>query len=242
MSLMSFLKGLAVGFSIAAPVGPIGILCIRRSLRDGMRAGFVAGLGAATADAVYGAVAAFGLAAISGFLLAHRRGLGLIGGAFLCYLGVRTFLSKPSTPSAPAKGTRLAPFYASTFLLTLANPATILSFAVIFAAFGLVASIDYHAALLMVPGVFVGSASWWLILSGGVGLVRSRIDSAWIHVVNRASGAVLVAFGILALLRARFPGGYPCVIRLPKRVLRERRVSPGGAPNLKASSVPKPSQ
>jgi threonine/homoserine/homoserine lactone efflux protein len=202
MSLMSFLKGLAVGFSIAAPVGPIGILCIRRSLRDGMSAGFVAGLGAATADAAYGALAAFGLASISGFVLAHRHGLGLTGGAFLCYLGVRTFLSKPHTPSAPANGIRLATVYASALFLTLANPATILSFAVIFAAFGLGASINYHAALLMVLGVFVGSASWWLILSGGVGLAKSRIDSAWIHVVNRASGAVLVAFGILALLRA----------------------------------------
>jgi threonine/homoserine/homoserine lactone efflux protein len=202
MNAAFLLKGLVIGFSIAAPVGPIGILCIRRSLRDGMRAGFIAGLGAATADAAYGAVAGFGLAAVSGFLVGHRQPIGLIGGAFLCYLGARTWMSKPAADSAPDRGAGPVTAYASTFLLTLANPATILSFAAIFAALGLGASVDYGAASTMVLGVFAGSALWWFILSAGVGLVRSRMTPAWMRAVNRVSGAVLLSFGFLALVQA----------------------------------------
>lgn len=194
-------KGLVIGFSIAAPVGPIGVLCIRRSLRDGMAAGFAAGLGAATADAAYGAVAGFGVTAVSGFLIGHRFWIGLIGGAFLCTLGARAFLSKPASDAAPGRAGGLATAYTSTLLLTLANPATILSFAVIFAAFGLGATIDYAAAASLVLGVFAGSALWWLILSGGTSLVRSRLSPAWMLAVNRVSGAVLIAFGIYAFSR-----------------------------------------
>jgi threonine/homoserine/homoserine lactone efflux protein len=194
-------KGVAIGFSIAAPVGPIGVLCIRRSLRDGMAAGFAAGLGAATADAAYGAVAGFGLTAVSGFLIAHRFWIGLFGGTFLCSLGARAFLSRPASEAAPEKVGSLASAYASTLILTLANPATILSFAVIFAAFGLGATIDTRAAASLVLGVFAGSALWWFILSGGTSLVRSRVSPAWMLAVNRVSGAVLIAFGIYAFLR-----------------------------------------
>jgi threonine/homoserine/homoserine lactone efflux protein len=201
MSLAFMVKGLVIGFSIAAPVGPIGVLCIRRSLRDGMAAGFAAGLGAATADAAYGAVAGFGLTAVSGFLIGQRFWIGLFGGAFLCYLGVRAFLSRPASEVAPEKGAGLAATYASTLLLTLANPATILSFAVIFAAFGLGAAIDYRAASSLVLGVFAGSALWWLILSGIFGLLRRRVSPKWMLVVNRVSGIVLIAFGVYAFSR-----------------------------------------
>jgi len=201
MSITFMAKGLVIGFSIAAPVGPIGVLCIRRSLRDGMAAGFAAGLGAATADAAYGAVAGFGVTAVSGFLIGHRFWIGLIGGAFLCTLGARAFLSKPASDAAPGRAGGLATAYTSTLLLTLANPATILSFAVIFAAFGLGATIDYPAAASLVLGVFAGSALWWLILSGGTSLVRSRLSPAWMLAVNRVSGAVLIAFGIYAFSR-----------------------------------------
>jgi threonine/homoserine/homoserine lactone efflux protein len=201
MSITFILRGLVIGFSIAAPVGPIGILCIRRSLRDGMAAGLAAGLGAATADAAYGAVAGFGLTAVSGFLIGHRFWIGLLGGAFLCYLGARAILARPATEAAAEKGGGLVAGYASTLLLTLANPATILSFAVIFAAFGLGAVIDNSAASSLVLGVFAGSALWWLILCGCCSLVRSRVSPAWMLAVNRMSGAVLIAFGIYAFLR-----------------------------------------
>jgi threonine/homoserine/homoserine lactone efflux protein len=196
------MKGVAIGLSIAAPVGPIGVLCIRRSLRDGMGMGLITGLGAATADAAYGCVAGFGLTAVSGFLIRRQAWIGLIGGVFLCYLGVRTLLSRPSDhAAADAGGTRALAAYGSTLLLTLANPATILSFAVVFAAFGLGAAAGYAAAATLVLGVFLGSALWWLILSGGVGLVRSRVNPLAMRMINLVSGSFLVAFGIYALTR-----------------------------------------
>jgi len=200
MELSFFVKGVAIGFSIAAPVGPIGILCIRRSLADGAWKGFSAGLGAATADAAYGGVAGFGLTAVSSFLVLHQTWLNLIGGVFLGYLGVRTFLAKPALEVPQAGGRfRFLPLYGSTLLLTLANPATILSFAAVFSAFGLGISADYLGAGALVLGVFLGSALWWLVLSAGVGLLRTRVTPVWMQAVNRASGVVLLAFGVYAL-------------------------------------------
>jgi threonine/homoserine/homoserine lactone efflux protein len=193
------IKGLAIGFSIAAPVGPIGVLCIRRSLRDGLLTGFMAGLGAATADAAYGCVAGFGLTSVSSLLVSHRLWLGMAGGAFLCYLGARTFFAKPPEDSAPEGGGRHLSAYGSTFLLTLANPATILSFAAVFAAFGIGGAAGYQSAATLVLGVFLGSATWWLVLSGSVSAVRSRVNSSWMKAVNRLSGATLLAFGAYAL-------------------------------------------
>jgi threonine/homoserine/homoserine lactone efflux protein len=202
MSAEFLAKGLIVGISIAAPVGPIGVLCIRRTLRDGMGAGLVSGLGAATADAGYGAVAGFGLTAISGFIILHKFWIGLMGGGFLCYLGATAFLSKPTAEITFEGAVSLFAAYGSTLLLTLANPATILSFAVVFAAFGLGATVDYRAAAELVLGVFLGSAAWWLILSGSVSLVRRSVNASWMRAINRISGAVLFAFGIYAIARS----------------------------------------
>src|SRR5438477_9482083 len=175
MTSQFFFKGLVLGFAIAAPVGPIGVLCIRRSLADGQAAGLATGLGAATADTLYGCVAAFGLTAVSDYLLKQRLWLGLIGGLFLCYLGVRTFLTKTSESPAVANRSGLAGAYFSTFLLTVTNPMTILSFVAVFAGLGLATSSNYLSAALLVAGVFVGSGLWWLLLSGGAALFRSRI-------------------------------------------------------------------
>jgi threonine/homoserine/homoserine lactone efflux protein len=199
MSPSFFARGAVIGFSIAAPVGPIGVLCIRRSLKDGALSGFAAGMGAATADAAYGCVAGFGLTAVSGFLIRHGTALRLLGGIFLCYLGIRTFLSRPkAAPNSECAGNRFS-IYATTLLLTIANPATILSFAMVFAALGLGSRIDYLAAGSLVAGVFAGSAAWWLVLSVSAGHFRTRLNDAWIGVVNRVSGAILAAFGIYAL-------------------------------------------
>ncbi|TAK97645.1 MAG: LysE family translocator [Verrucomicrobia bacterium] len=202
MALPFFLKGLALGFSIAAPVGPIGLLCIRRSLADGRIAGLCVGLGAATADAVYGCVAAFGLTAISSFLVGQKFWLGLIGGAFLCYLGIKTFLSAPPEKASDAKANSLASAYLATFVLTLTNPMTILSFAAVFAGFGLGATPDYASAAILVAGVFFGSALWWLLLSTGAGTLRSRLTPGWMRAVNRCSGGIIFGFGIFALAAA----------------------------------------
>ncbi|HEU5189456.1 MAG TPA: LysE family transporter [Methylomirabilota bacterium] len=202
--LAYFLRGLVIGFSIAAPVGPIGLLCIRRTLADGRAVGFVSGLGAATADAAYGAVAGFGLTALSGFLVRWQTPMRLIGGVFLCYLGVRTFLARPASRSAERESRGLIGAYLSTLGLTLTNPSTILSFVAIFAGLGLgttgaAGGGDYAGASMLVGGVFVGSAAWWLILSGITGAVRGRFSPAGMRWVNRLSGAILTAFGLAAL-------------------------------------------
>ena len=198
-----FIRGLIIGFSIAAPVGPIGILCIRRTLAEGRASGFLSGLGAATADALYGCVAGFGLTVISGFLVDQRFYIQLIGGIFLLALGIKTLRSAPAERAAAASGTGLAASYASTLLLTLTNPMTILSFAGIFAALGVAdTGGDLSAAALLVLGVFIGSAAWWLLLSGGVGLMREKLSSGVLRWTNRLSGVILVAFGIIAVWQA----------------------------------------
>ena len=198
-----FARGVAIGLAIAAPVGPIGVLCIRRTLAEGRLAGFVTGLGAATADTVYGAVAAFGLTAVSAFLVSQQDWLRLIGGAFLLYLGIRTFLTRPMPQTAVRddKSSRtLAGDYASTFLLTITNPLTIISFAAVFAGLGLGSGYDdLGSALLLVAGVFTGSALWWLLLSAGVSLLRGRITENGLRWVNRVSGVIITVFGVVAL-------------------------------------------
>jgi threonine/homoserine/homoserine lactone efflux protein len=195
-----FLRGLIIGFSIAAPVGPIGVLCIRRTLAEGRASGFLSGLGAATADAFYGCVAGFGLTIVSGFLVDQRFWIQLIGGIFLLALGVKTLRSVPAEHAAAAAGSGLAASYASTLLLTLTNPMTILSFAGIFAALGVAETGgDFSAAALLVLGVFVGSAAWWLLLSGGVGLLRDKLSSPVLRWTNRLSGVILVVFGAFAV-------------------------------------------
>ena len=193
-------RGILIGFSIAAPVGPIGVLCIRRTLADGRAAGLATGLGAASADAIYGMIAAFGLTWVTGLLVGGQTWIRLVGGAFLIYLGARTFLARPGERAAPATGVGLAGAYASTFFLTLTNPMTILSFVAVFAALGLGTSRgDAASAAALVIGVFLGSAVWWLTLSGLVAVFRARFDARALVWVNRASGAIIAAFGVLAL-------------------------------------------
>ncbi len=200
MSIAFLLKGLVIGFSIAAPVGPIGVLCIKRTLTNGRMSGLVSGLGAATADALYGSIAGFGLTLISAFLLDQQTWIRLVGGAFLCYLGLKTFISKPAEQDVRAHGGNLISAYLSTFVLTLTNPLTILSFAAIFAGLGLGATDgDFASAGILVSGVFLGSAAWWLLLSGGVSLLRQRLDQQVMAWVNRASGVIILGFGVAAL-------------------------------------------
>ena len=201
MSGSFFLQGMIIGFSIAAPVGPIGILCIRRTLAEGRLTGFVSGFGAASADAVYGSIAAFGLTAISAFLVTQILWLRLIGGIFLFYLGIQTYRAKPAALAAEARGGGLPSAFLSTFFLTLTNPMTILSFAAIFAGLGLGQNRgNLGGAAAMVAGVFLGSAAWWLTLSALVGTFRERITEKTLVWVNRIAGAILLVFGLFALL------------------------------------------
>jgi threonine/homoserine/homoserine lactone efflux protein len=204
MDISFLLRGLIIGFSIAAPVGPIGVLCIRRTLAEGRASGLVSGLGAATADAIYGCIAGFGLTFISSVLIRQQGWLRLIGGGFLCYLGLKTFLARPAEQAASAEGKGLVGAYASTFFLTLTNPMTILSFAAIFAGLGVAsASENYVSAGVLVLGVFIGSALWWLILSGGVSVFQAKFNPRGLRWVNRVSGLMITGFGLLALLSLR---------------------------------------
>jgi len=195
-----FIRGLIIGISIAAPVGPIGLLCIKRTLSEGKLSGLVSGMGAASADAIYGIVAGFGITVISSYLVAQQTWFRIIGGIFLCFLGLRTIISKPSESEDQAQGKGLVSNYLSIFFLTLSNPMTILSFAAIFAGLGLIQeNRDYCSAMQMVSGVFSGSAFWWIALSQGVGIFRKHINYQWMIWINRVSGIMILCFGVLAL-------------------------------------------
>jgi threonine/homoserine/homoserine lactone efflux protein len=194
------IKGLIIGFSIAAPVGPIGVLTIKRTLTNGRTSGFVTGLGAAMADTVYGIIAAFGLTAISSFLLTQAFWIKLIGGLFLLYLGIKSFVNKPSNKAATVNSKGLFHNFISTFFLTITSPATILSFVAIFAGLGLgTTNTAYTSSIAMVIGIGAGSALWWLILSSVVSIFQSKITTNRLVWVNRLSGLIIITFGLVAL-------------------------------------------
>jgi threonine/homoserine/homoserine lactone efflux protein len=200
---MLFFKAFVIGLSIAAPVGPIGVLCIRRTLVFGRRIGFVSGLGAATADAFYGGVAAFGLTVLFRFFVQNARPLHLIGGTVLLLIGLRTMLARRDVAVAadePARSRGLLPAYASTLFLTITNPMTIISFAAVFAVIAPAGGLDYGSAAVTVAGVFLGSAAWWLILSAGVGAIRRAAGARLLAWVSRFSGGVIAGFGAAQLI------------------------------------------
>ena len=189
-------KGAVLGLSIAAPVGPIGLLCIQRSVTSGRWAGLACGLGAATADSFYGAVAAFGLTAVSSALLHIQTPLQLFGGLFLVYLGIATMRQKPASQAARLEASPHLPrLFASTCLLTLANPMTILSFGAVFAGLGLGTELaGLGGAFSLVIGVFIGSALWWCILSSIAATMGSRLTPTRLRGVNLLAGIVILAF------------------------------------------------
>lgn len=192
-----FIRAFIIGVSIAAPVGPIGVLCIRRTLANGKLAGFLSGMGAASADMVYGAIAAFGLTAVTNLLVDNAIWLSLVGGGFLLYLGIKTFFEKPAEHAAQTKQSGKFGMFLSTFFLTITNPMTILAFAAIFA--GTMLGNKVSSPLIMVAGVFTGSAAWWLALSLGVGTMRDRLTHSHMVWINRVSGGIIIAFGLFAL-------------------------------------------
>ena len=199
-----FLKGAAVGFAIAAPVGPVGVLCVRRTLLFGRLIGLISGLGAATADAAYGAVAAFGVTLVSTWLLDHEQAFRFAGGMFLLALGGRMLLAKPHRPVAPEEQAplhhRFLHAFGTTFVLTITNPVTIIAFLGIFASVGITSLAEQRElAVSMVAGVFAGSALWWLILAGGAGMLRDWLNNSGLRWVNRLSGITILGFGVYAL-------------------------------------------
>ena len=196
-----FVRGLLIGLSIAATVGPMFVLCIQRTLHRGQFYGFISGLGIATADGVYGSIAAFGLTLISNFLVNEQTWIRLIGGLFLIYLGIKTVITRPAERAATAKAKGYFGAYASTFLLTLTNPLTILSFAAIFAGIGVGgANKSIISATVVVLGVFAGSTLWWIIRTSAISRLRSKFTPQWLLWINGVSGAVITLFGAIALL------------------------------------------
>ncbi len=195
------LRGIIIGFAIAAPVGPIGVLCIQRTLNRGASFGFVSGLGAATADACYGIIAAFSVAAVFNFLNAQKVWFSLAGGLYLGYLGIKAFRTVPDSKIEASNGMGRISAYLSIFALTLTNPMTIFAFAAVFAGFGFGDTDgNYLNAVILVIGVFTGSALWWLTLSGITGLIRRKFNTTHLAWVNRVSGGVILGFAVYIIV------------------------------------------
>jgi threonine/homoserine/homoserine lactone efflux protein len=200
MKLTIFLKGILIGFAMAVPVGPIGIMCIRKTLTDGRLRGMMIGLGAATADLLYASVAASGLTVVSNAIATERTWIRLVGGSFLLFLGVRTFYAHPADPKVPANGSGLLSPYLYTVFLTLTNPTTIFAFIAVFATLGLGDELSIVSASTLVIGVFIGSGLWFLFLGSGVIFFRKKLDIVGLRWVNRIAGVLIIISGVIAIL------------------------------------------
>lgn len=199
MEFTILLKGMFVGFAMAVPIGPIGILCIRKTLAEGRLRGLIIGLGAATADLLYGCVAAFGLSAISNTLVSQRIWIRLVGGVLLLILGIRTFRTLPADHKFHNSRSRMLGSYLYTMLLTLTNPLTIFGFIAVFAALGLGNELGYFSASVLVTGVFIGSSLWFLSLNSGVSLFRKKMNLTGLQWVNKIAGTFIIISGLIAM-------------------------------------------
>ena len=196
------IRGLIIGFTIAMTVGPISLLVIRRTIEHGGAYGLASGLGVATADASYGGIAAFGLTAITSVLVAQRHVLGLVGGAIIIVIGVRTVLSRPAEVARDAERPGLIGAFGSIYALTMTNPLTILSYAAVFAAIGLAAGSNFVDATILTLAVWIGSGLWWVVLTPIVAWARERVSARILLWINRLSGLGLVVFGVVAIVVA----------------------------------------
>lgn len=194
-----FLKGLVVGFLIAAPVGPVNVMCVRRTIMHGRLVGLVSGLGAAAADTIFGAIAAFGLSFVYELLMTERFWLGIAGGALLMVMGVRTLFAEPPRPSDTPDPPNLLGDFTSTLVLTLTNPVTIVSFLAAFTAVGVAADPGEPIGLddwILLLGVFLGASTWWLFITAAVALFHGRIPLTMLRWTNRIAGVVILAFAV----------------------------------------------
>ena len=206
--MIHFLQGFLIGFALAAPVGPVGLLCIRRSMAQGRLAGFLTGLGAAFADGLFGVAAAFGLAAVTAFVAHHTFAFQLIGGIFLLIMGIATLRARPAAPEgssaemAQLSHAHLPKLFLSTFLLALFNPATLTACIGIFTGFAAeLRTAATEQSLLLVLGIFLGSAAWWLILSHTAHALGRRLTRETLRKIDLCAGSVIAAFGVWQLAR-----------------------------------------
>ncbi len=199
MEFTIFLKGICIGFVLAVPIGPIGIMCIRKTLTEGRLRGLIIGLGAATADLIYGTVAAFGLTFISNTLYNQRIWIRLVGGMLFFLLGAKIFRTHPANTNIRINSRSVFGSYLSTVFLTLTNPLTIFAFITVFAALGLGKGLGYFSTSALVIGVFIGSSLWFLSLNSGVTLFRKKLNLAGLRWVNRIAGILIIISGIIAI-------------------------------------------
>jgi threonine/homoserine/homoserine lactone efflux protein len=200
MEPIFLLKGLIIGFAMAVPIGPLGIMCIRKTLAEGHSRGLIIGLGAATADSLFGAIAAFGLTFISDAIADQQLWLRLVGGGLLLFLGIRTFRARRKDPIVPFDNKGLLGSYVSAFLLALTNPVTIFAFIAVFAAFGLGHRLVITSAFILVLGVFAGSCLWFLSIGYVATLFRRKLDASGLRWLNRISGGLIILSGVAALV------------------------------------------
>ena len=201
MDTSLFIQGMIIGLTLAVPVGPIALLCIRRAVTDGRLHGILSGIGVATADSFYAGVTLFGLTAISGLILAHQFSLRLAAGVVLIAVGIRIFITVPASFCEKTGHESYLKDYLSMVAIAIANPLTLVFFIAILPGFGVV----FHensvfSATEFVGGVFLGSTLWWFILCGSIGTVRSRICIEHLRLINRISGVMIVCFGVGMLL------------------------------------------
>jgi threonine/homoserine/homoserine lactone efflux protein len=200
MEPIFFLKGLIIGFAMAVPIGPAGVLCIRKTLTDGHSRGLIIGLGAATADSLYGSIAAFGLTFVSDAIASQQFWVRLIGGGLLLFLGIRTYGAKRKAPIIPFDNRGFWGSYVSAFLLALTNPVTFFAFVAVFAAFGLGHKLDIVSACILVLGVFAGSFIWFLTLGFVATSFRKKLDRGGFRWVNRIAGILIILSGVAAFV------------------------------------------
>jgi threonine/homoserine/homoserine lactone efflux protein len=202
--MLFFIKGFLIGLIVAAPLGPIGIISLQRTFSKGYLAGVFSGLGISTADAIYGAFAVFGVTAMSSFLLSQQLWLRIIGGMVICGFGIRIY-SQAGYQKMAASANNKSCFgaYFSALVLTLVNPALIISFAAIFASLGITRT-NHYASILLIVGVFSGSAIWWVFLSGMASRLQKRFTDSFIRKINQVSGFLIAGFGIMMVGSAIF--------------------------------------
>ena len=210
------LRGLAAGFIIAAPVGPVNVLCIQRTLEKGWKPGIVSGLGAAFADSLYGGVAGLSISIIIQFLIQEEFWLRLIGGILLMLIGAVYYFKPPPSIEAAKNGSAHSDF-ASAFLLTIANPTTVLSFLTVLATLGLGRHRPLWETSLLIAGIFCGAMTWWLILTGGTNLLRGKITDRTMAWMNHVAGIAIGAFGLVNVVLSADAG-----ISLPSLAPRSR--------------------
>lgn len=203
--LKLFLDGFTLGFAIAAPIGPVGVLCIKKTISSGLKMGLLGGLGASCAKMIFGIIVGFGLTSVSNFLINYNYYISLVGAIFLIYLGITIFMTKPIMNCPNVKKENKLSAFTTMFFLTLMNPMTILSFLAVFSSLGIAnTTSSYSSGLVLVLGIFLGSMCWWMFLCNVVNLFRKKINAKVLSWINKISGIVIVSFSLMILFNLFF--------------------------------------